>query len=78
MKWFSNNISTMEELRREYRRLAKLHHPDAGGDTEDMKQINSEYDTLFAVLSRQEAQERPQGEQEYKTPPRTKPPRIRL
>lgn len=66
MKWFSSNISTMEELRREYRRLAKLHHPDAGGDTEDMKQINAEYDHLFDVLSRQEAQERPQGEQEYK------------
>ena len=64
MKWFTSNISTMEELRREYRRLAKLHHPDAGGDTEDMKQINAEYDTLFAVLSRQEAQERPQGEQD--------------
>ena len=64
MKWFSNNISTLEELRREYRRLAKLHHPDAGGDTEDMKQINAEYDALFAILSRQEAQERPQGEQD--------------
>ena len=66
MKWFTSNISTMEELRREYRRLAKLHHPDAGGDTEDMKQINAEYDHLFDVLSRQEAQERPQGKQEYK------------
>ena len=64
MKWFSNNIRTMEELRREYRRLAKLHHPDAGGDTEDMKQINAEYDALFATLSRQEAQERPQREQD--------------
>ena len=64
MKWFSSNINTMEELRREYRRLAKLHHPDTGGDTEDMKQINAEYDRLFDILSRQEAQERPQGEQE--------------
>lgn len=55
MRWFSSNITTMEDLRREYRRLAKLHHPDAGGDTEDMKQINAEYDRLYAVLSRQEA-----------------------
>lgn len=66
MKWFTSNINTMEELRREYRRLAKLHHPDTGGNTEDMKQINAEYERLFAILSRQEAQERPQGEQEYK------------
>lgn len=65
MKWFTSNINTMKELRREYRRLAKLHHPDTGGNTEDMKQINAEYDALFAILSRQEAQERPQGEQEY-------------
>ena len=64
MRWFSSNITTMEDLRREYRRLAKLHHPDAGGDTEDAKQINAEYDRLYAVLSRQEAQERPQGEQD--------------
>lgn len=63
MKWFTSNIHTMEELRREYRRLAKLHHPDTGGNTEDMKQINAEYERLFAILSRQE---RPQGEQEYK------------
>lgn len=66
MKWFTSIIHTMEELRREYRRLAKLHHPDTGGDSKDMKEINDEYDRLYAILSRQEAQERPQGEQEYK------------
>lgn len=64
MKWFSSDIHTMEELRREYRRLAKLHHPDTGGNTEDMKQINAEYERLFAILSRQEPQERPQGEKD--------------
>ena len=65
MKWFTN-VRTVEELRKEYRQLMKKHHPDVGGSTEDAKEINSEYDTLFSVLSRQEAQERPQGEQEYK------------
>lgn len=75
MKWFTN-VRTVEELRKQYRQLMKKHHPDVGGSTEDAKQINAEYDRLYAVLSRQEAQERPQGES--RTPPRTKPPRIRL
>ena len=65
MKWFTN-VRTVEELRKEYRQLMKKHHPDVGGNTEDAKEINSEYDRLYAILSRQEAQERPQGEQEYK------------
>lgn len=66
MKWFTN-VRTVEELRKQYRQLMKKHHPDVGGNTEDAKEINSEYDTLFAALSRQEAQERPQGKREYKT-----------
>ena len=63
MKWFTN-VHTVEELRKQYRQLMKKHHPDVGGSTEDAKAINSEYERLFAVLSRQEAQERPQGEQD--------------
>ena len=65
MKWFTN-VHTVEELRKQYRQLMKKHHPDVGGNTEDAKQINAEYERLFAILSRQEAQEWPQGEQEYK------------
>lgn len=61
MKWFAN-VRTVEELRKQYRQLMKKHHPDVGGSTEDAKQINAEYDRLYAVLSRQEAQEHPQGE----------------
>jgi len=64
MKWFTN-VRTVEELRKQYRQLMKKHHPDVGGNTEDAKEINSEYDHLYAALSRKEAQERPQGEQEY-------------
>ena len=63
MKWFTN-VRTVEELRKQYRQLMKKHHPDVGGNTEDAKQINAEYERLFAILSRQEAQERPQGEQD--------------
>lgn len=49
MKWFKN-ITTIDELRKEYRRLAVLHHPDKGGSTQDMQEINNEYDILSKKL----------------------------
>lgn len=49
MKYFSN-VSSLEELKKEYRRLALKFHPDMGGDTETMKEINNEHDKLFEML----------------------------
>lgn len=49
MKWF-NNPSTLEELKQQYKKLALKHHPDLGGNTTDMQEINNEYDLLFARL----------------------------
>lgn len=51
---YFNGIKTQEELRREYRRLAMEHHPDRGGNTRIMQEINREYAALsrsFAVFS---------------------------
>lgn len=49
MKWF-NNITTLDALRSEYRKLALKHHPDKGGSTADMQEINNEYDILSKRL----------------------------
>ena len=50
MKWFSNP-QTLEELKKQYKKLAMKHHPDvSGGNDSDMKEINTEYDLLFAKL----------------------------
>lgn len=49
MKYFKN-VETLEELRREYKRLVKENHPDNGGSNEAIKIINVEYDELFKVL----------------------------
>lgn len=49
MKWFTNP-QTIEQLKKEYKRLAMKHHPDMGGTDEAMKEINSEYDSLFEKL----------------------------
>lgn len=47
MKWFTN-VKTLEELKKEYKTLAKKYHPDLiGGDGQEMKEINAEYDKLF-------------------------------
>lgn len=48
MKYFEN-IATLDDLKKEYRRLAMIHHPDVGGDTATMQEINAEYDRLFPV-----------------------------
>lgn len=47
---YFNNCRTLDELKKEYRRLTMLHHPDRGGDTATMQAINVEYETLFPVL----------------------------
>jgi curved DNA-binding protein CbpA len=49
MKWF-NNPQTLEDLKKQYKKLVFAHHPDKGGRTEDMQEINAEYDKLFARL----------------------------
>lgn len=47
MSIFFSNTLTLEELKKEYRRLSMIHHPDLGGDAEKMKLLNAEYDTLY-------------------------------
>ncbi len=42
MKWF-NECRTLDEVKARYKKLAKQHHPDLGGDTLDMQEINKEY-----------------------------------
>ncbi len=46
---------TLEEAKREYRRLMKLYHPDNGGDLEMAQQISREYSKYQKLYERQEA-----------------------
>jgi hypothetical protein len=43
------NIKSFEDLKEQFKKLARVNHPDAGGDDEIMKEINSEYDQLFPI-----------------------------
>lgn len=47
---YFDKCKTLDELKKEYRRLAMKHHPDMGGDTETMKRINDEHDRVFEIL----------------------------
>ena len=47
---FFSNVTTVEELKQQYKKLAFKHHPDLGGNVEDMQRINAEYDELFKIV----------------------------
>ncbi len=49
MKYFTN-CDTVTEIKKQYRKLCSIHHPDKGGDTETMKDINLEYKTALKNL----------------------------
>lgn len=53
-KWFTN-VTTIEELRKRYRELLKMYHPDnESGSVEVTQEINAEYDLVFSILSKEE------------------------
>ncbi len=49
MKYFEN-CNTIEELKKEYRKLAMANHPDNGGNADTMKKINASYENFFNLL----------------------------
>ncbi|RAJ28099.1 J domain-containing protein [Pedobacter cryoconitis] len=42
MKWF-NDCTSLDEVKAMYKKLAKQYHPDLGGDTATMQEINKEF-----------------------------------
>ena len=61
---YFHGCSSLEEVKKRYKELALKHHPDRGGDTATMQQINLEYESVlknpfysFSEKSEQEQQE---------------------
>lgn len=49
-----DKIATKEEIKKAYKKLAKEHHPDHGGDEESFKEINEAYSILSDDKKRSE------------------------
>jgi hypothetical protein len=60
---FFSECRTLDEVKRAYKRLALLHHPDRGGQTAMMQEINRQYEEIMRdpsygfTKAKQEAQE---------------------
>lgn len=48
MKYF-NNIKSFSDLKKQYRKLVLDNHPDKGGTTEVMQEINKEFEKLYNI-----------------------------
>lgn len=51
-EWFKG-LTTPEEIKKHYRKLAFEFHPDKGGDTQTMQEINNAYHEALKMLDRQ-------------------------
>lgn len=51
---YFESCKTLDELKKAYKALAMKHHPDVGGDTSTMQQINAAYEARFEDLKRQQ------------------------
>ena len=46
-----SNITTLEELKKKYRKLSKANHPDRGGNLTAMKRLNELYEEALKRIS---------------------------
>ncbi len=44
---FFQDCNSLQEVKKRFKELAFKHHPDCGGDTATMQQINSEYEAIL-------------------------------
>lgn len=65
---YFNHCRNLDELKKEYRRLTMLHHPDRGGDTSTMQAINTEHDRRFEELKHKHNAENDEQHQTTETP----------
>lgn len=52
-KYFTGSYASIQDVKNEYKRLAKLYHPDLNGNstTAIMQEVNSEYDRIIIEVN---------------------------
>ena len=53
---YFDTCETLDELKKEYKKLALKNHPDCGGDENEMKKINNAYTIKFEQLKNKQNQ----------------------
>lgn len=51
---YFDSVTNLDDLKKSYKELVIRHHPDMGGDTKTMQEINAEHDRVFDMLKRQQ------------------------
>ena len=51
---FFKNIINLDDLKSQFKKLARIHHPDCGGETQNMQTLNNEFDALFILYKNSE------------------------
>lgn len=64
MAKYFRNVKSFDDLKAQFRALARKNHPDAGGNAEAMKEINFEYDALFPIWKDRHNTEHPESKTE--------------
>lgn len=59
--------ATQDEIKQAYKRLAKQHHPDRGGDPEQFKRINEAYSVIGDSQKRNDYQSTPKSSHTFTT-----------
>lgn len=62
MTKYFKNVKSLEDLKNQFKALARKNHPDAGGNADTMKEINCEYDALFPIWKNRHNIEEPQSQ----------------
>lgn len=71
IRWMIPTPDNIEDLKALYRKLALENHPDRGGDTRKMQEINDEYSFLFESLKDTHKSTRPDGPRTYTSKTKT-------